>query len=332
VTIVFRFALPHALFLLLFLIPLFYFSLGKKRRQRSVAYPSLGIIQAAGLQAAVWKRYAGLALRGAVLVLIVFAMARPQTGRSERTVKSEGIDIMLLLDTSSSMQAQDFKPHNRLHVAKRVINDFVTKRSADRIGLVVFAAQAITQCPLTLDYDILTELVDRVEFGMLEDGTAIGVALATACNRLKDSEAKSRVVVLLTDGRNNMGMISPITAAEVAKSLGVKVYTIGVGTRGQVPVPVDDPLFGRRMVPMEMKLDEGTLRQIAQLTEGEYFRATDTDELMKIYDTIDELEKTSIETKSFVSYTDKFALFVAPALALLLIQILLSETWLREIP
>jgi Ca-activated chloride channel family protein len=259
-------------------------------------------------------------------------MARPQTGRSESTVKSEGIDIMLLLDTSSSMQAQDFKPRNRLHVAKQVVTDFVAKRKADRIGLVVFAAQAITQCPLTLDYPILIELVDSVEFGMLEDGTAIGVALATACNRLKDSETESRIVVLLTDGRNNMGLISPITAAEIAKSLGIKVYTIGVGTRGPVPVPVDDPLFGRRMVPMEMKLDEATLKQIAQLTEGEYFRATDAEELMKIYDTIDELEKTTIETKSFVTYTDRFSFFVAPALALLLVQFLLGELWLREIP
>ncbi|MCK5408195.1 MAG: VWA domain-containing protein, partial [Candidatus Krumholzibacteria bacterium] len=176
------------------------------------------------------------------------------------------------------------------------------------------------------------ELVDHVDFGMLEDGTAVGVALATACNRLKDSEAKSRIVVLLTDGRNNMGLISPITAAEVAKSLDIKVYTIGVGTRSPVPVPVDDPVFGRRLVPMEMKLDEETLQQIARLTEGEYFRATDTEELMKIYGRIDELEKTIVETQSFVSYTDKFSLFVVPALALLLVQFLLGELWLREMP
>jgi len=328
----FRFAIPQAFLLLMFLIPLFYFSLRKRKRERSIAYSSLDAIQAAGLEASPWKRYAKLALRTLVLILIVFGMARPQTGRSENTVKSEGVDIMLLLDTSSSMQAQDFKPRNRLHVAKRVIADFVAMRNADRIGLVVFAAQAITQCPLTLDHAILTKLVDQVDFGMLEDGTAVGVALATACNRLKDSEAKSRIVVLLTDGRNNMGLISPITAAEVAKSLDIKVYTIGVGTRGPVPVPVDDPLFGRRLVPMEMKLDEETLQQIANLTEGEYFRATDTEELMKIYERIDELEKTIIETQSFVSYTDKFSLFIAPALALLLIQLLLGELWLREIP
>ena len=328
----FRFAIPQAFFLLLFLIPLFYLSLRKNKRERSIAYSSVDLARAAGLEASVWKRYSRLGLRAFVLVLVVFAAARPQTGRSETTIKSEGIDIMLLLDTSSSMQAQDFKPRNRLHVAKNVISDFVAKREADRIGLVVFAAQAITQCPLTLDYPILTELVDMVEFGMLEDGTAIGVALATACNRLKDSEAESRIIVLLTDGRNNMGLISPITAAEVAKSLGIKVYTIGVGTRGPVPVPVDDPLFGRRMVPMEMKLDEATLKQIAQLTDGEYFRATDTEELKKIYEQIDALERTSIETQSFVSYTDRFSLFATPALMLLLVQFLMSELWLREIP
>lgn len=328
----FRFANPQWFLLLLLLLPILYFSLRRKSRERSIAYSSLDFVRAAGLEASPWKRYGKLVLRTLALVLIVFAVARPQTGRSEHTVRSEGVDIMLLLDTSSSMQAQDFKPRNRLHVAKRVITDFVEKRDADRIGLVVFAAQAITQCPLTLDYGILTQLVDQVDFGMLEDGTAIGVALATACNRLKDSDAKSRIVVLLTDGRNNMGLISPITAAEVAKSLGIKVYTIGVGTRGPVPVPVDDPLFGRRMVPMEMKLDEGTLRQIADLTDGEYFRATDSESLMKIYDTIDQLERTAIETKSFVSYTDRFLFLVAPALGLLLIQIVLAETWLREIP
>jgi len=330
--VIFRFAQPEAFLLLLLFVPLLYMGVRTKRRERSIAYSSLDLIEAAGMTAAFWKRYGKLFVRSLILLLIVFAAARPQTGRSQATVTTEGIDIVLLLDTSSSMQAQDFKPRNRLHVAKRVISDFVSKRNADRIGLVVFSAQAITQCPLTLDYNILRELVDRVEFGMLEDGTAIGVALATACNRLKNSQAKSRVVVLLTDGRNNMGLVSPITAAEVAKSLGIKVYTIGVGTRGLAPVPVDDPLLGRRLVPMEVQLDEETLQEIAQLTDGAYFRATDSEELLKIYDTIDELEKTTIETKSYTSYTERFLFFVAPALGLLLIQFLLSEVWLREIP
>jgi Ca-activated chloride channel family protein len=239
---------------------------------------------------------------------------------------------MLVLDTSSSMQAEDFKPRNRLHVAKAVVKDFISKRTNDRIGLVVFSAQAISQCPLTLDYDVLRDLVDRVDFGILEDGTAIGVALATACNRIKDSASKGRVVVLLTDGRNNMGMISPLTAAKVAKSLGVKVYTVGVGTTGVAPVPVRDPLFGRRTVPMEVQLDEETLKQIAETTEGEYFRATDAEELKQIYDRIDELEKTKIETKTYTSYTDKFSLFIIPALVLLVLELWLGDGLIRRFP
>lgn len=328
----FRFAQPYFLWLLVLIVPLIYQAVSARRRERSVAFSSLHIIESAGLQAPVWKRHGALLMRVLVLTLLVFALARPQTGRSESTVKTEGIDIVLLLDTSSSMQAQDFKPKNRLHVAKQVMADFITKRPGDRMGLVVFAAQSITQCPLTLDHDILRELIERVDFGMLQDGTAIGTALATACNRLKDSEAKSRVVVLLTDGRNNMGVVAPATAADVAKSLGIKVYTIGVGTRGLAPMPVDDPLFGRRLVQMEMQLDEKTLQQIADVTEGAYFRATDEEELAQIYDRIDELEKTTIETSTFVNYTDKFLFLAVPALALLVLQLVASELWLREIP
>jgi Ca-activated chloride channel family protein len=326
----FRFAEPHALWLLLLIVPLVYLS--RRRRDRSVAFSSLHLVASAGLEASLWKRHGKLVLRTVILLLLVIAIARPQTGRSESKIKSEGVDIVLLLDTSSSMQAQDFKPKNRLHVAKQVIQDFISKRGADRIGLVVFAAQSITQCPLTLDHDILQDLVERVEFGMLEDGTAIGSALATACNRLKDSEAKSRIVVLLTDGRNNMGVIAPSTAAEVAKSLGIKVYTVGVGTRGSAPMPVQDPLFGRRLVTMEMQLDEETLQQIADVTEGAYFRATDMEELMEIYNRIDELERTEIEMSTFVNYTDRFLFLALPALALLVVQLVASELWLREIP
>ncbi|MFQ5510289.1 MAG: VWA domain-containing protein [Candidatus Krumholzibacteriia bacterium] len=327
----FRFAHPQALFLLL-LIPAACLVLRGRNRGRSVAYSSLDLIEAAGMTASAWKRWLVPVLGILALVLIVAGVAGPQNRRTGGTIESEGIDIVLLLDTSSSMQAQDFKPRNRLHVAKEVVKKFITQRKNDRIGLVVFAAQSITQCPLTLDYDILQDLVDRVEFGMLEDGTAIGTALATACNRLKDSKAKSRVVILLTDGRNNMGIIAPVTAAEVAQSLGIKVYTVGVGTRGPVPVPVDDPLFGRRTVPMEMELDEDTLKEIAQLTDGEYFHATAARELAEIYDRIDELEKTKIESKTFTSYTDRFAYFVLPALALLLLRMGLDESVLRRIP
>lgn len=328
----FRFAHPYALLLLLLVVPMVYYGLRKPRRERSIAFSSLTDLTLAGMRAPFWKRYAKLVLRVLVFALIVLGIARPQTGRSESSIESEGIDIMLLIDTSSSMQAEDFRPKNRLHVAKEVVKDFVLKRENDRIGLVVFSAQAMTQCPLTVDHDVLVELVNEVDFAMLEDGTAIGVALATACNRLRDSEAKSRIVILLTDGRNNMGMVAPVTAAEVARALGIKVYTIGVGTRGPVPVPVSDPLFGRRRVSMRMELDEDTLQEIADLTEGRYFRATDTEELEATYAQIDELERTTIETQTFVNYTDRFMYLILPALALFVIQVGLSESAIREIP
>jgi Ca-activated chloride channel family protein len=239
---------------------------------------------------------------------------------------------MLVLDASGSMQAQDFKPRNRLNVAKEVIKEFIAGRDNDRIGLVAFAAQAVTQCPLTLDYPVLTRLVDEVDIGMLEDGTAIGVALATAVNRLKNSEAKSRVAILLTDGQNNAGTIDPTTAAKVAAALGIKVYTIGVGTRGRAPMPVNDPVFGRRMVSVQVDLDEGTLARIAELTDGRYFRATNREELVEIYDEIDELEKTRIESDTWVSYTDRFHWFVIPALGIFLVELALGQTALRELP
>jgi Ca-activated chloride channel family protein len=230
------------------------------------------------------------------------------------------------------MQAQDFEPKNRLFVAREVVKEFIAKRRQDRIGLVVFAADAITQCPLTLDYTLLAKLVDGVDFGMLDDGTAIGVALATACNRLRSSDATSRVVILLTDGQNNAGMVDPITAARVAASLGVKVYTVGVGTRGRAPMPIDDPVFGRRLVSVDVDIDEPTLRRIAELTDGRYFRATDRAELEEIYDRIDALEKSKVESETYVEYTSRFAWFVIPALALLMLELAFEQTWLRETP
>jgi Ca-activated chloride channel family protein len=196
----------------------------------------------------------------------------------------------------------------------------------------VFAADAMTQCPLTLDHTLLSKLVDGVDFGMLDDGTAIGVGLATACNRLRTSTAKSKVVVLLTDGQNNAGMVDPATAARVAASLGLRVYTIGVGTRGRAPIPVDDPVFGRRLISVEVDIDEVTMRKIADLTGGKYFRATDTDELVSIYNQIDQLEKTKVESESFVEYTDRFLWLIIPALGLFVLELGLAETVLRETP
>jgi Ca-activated chloride channel family protein len=327
----FRFAYPYLLGLLALLVPVVYVYV-RKRRERSVGYPSVDLVLGAGLEAGAWKRFGRLALRVAVLALLILAIARPQTGQSEYTTHTEGVDSLLVLDTSGSMQAQDFKPKNRLHVAKEVVKEFVDIRENDRIGLVVFAAHAITQCPLTLDYPVLTGLIDEVEIGMLEDGTAIGVALATAVNRLKNSEARSRVVVLLTDGQNNAGMIDPVTAAKVAAALGIKVYTIGVGTKGKAPMPVNDPVFGNRTILVEVNLDEEILTKIAELTDGRYFRATDRDELVEIYQQIDELEKTRIESETFVNYTDRYRWFALPALCLFLLELGLAQTVLREVP
>jgi Ca-activated chloride channel family protein len=328
---VFRFAYPYAFLLLILIVPVVYVAL-RRPRARSVGYSSLDLLVGAGLEASAWKRFGGLVLRVIVLALLVLAISRPQTGQSEYTTHTEGVDILLVLDTSGSMQAQDFKPKNRLHVAKEVVKEFVGKREHDRIGLVVFAAQAVTQCPLTLDYPVLTGLIDDVDIGMLEDGTAIGVALATAVNRLKNSEAESRLVVLLTDGQNNAGTIDPTTAAKVAAALGIKVYTIGVGTKGRAPMPVNDPIFGKRMVSVEVNLDEEMLTKIAELTEGQYFRATDPEELIEIYERIDELEKTRVESQSFVNYTDRFRWLLLPALGLFLMELALGQTVLRELP
>jgi Ca-activated chloride channel family protein len=327
----FRFAYPWVLASLACL-PLAAWYVIRHRGERSVAYSSLELLLGAGLEAPAWKRYATLALRLMVLALVILAVARPQTGRSKHTTYSEGIDIMLVLDTSGSMQAQDFEPKNRLNVAKEVVKDFISRRPEDRIGLVVFSADAMTQCPLTLDHALLSKLVDGVDFGMLDDGTAIGVALATACNRLRASHAKSKIVVLLTDGQNNAGMVDPTTAARVAASLGLKVYTVGVGTRGRAPIPVDDPVFGRRLISVEVDIDEATLLKIAEITHGKYFRATDREELAAIYNQIDKLEKSKVESETFVEYTERFAWFIVPAIGLFLLELGLGETVLRETP
>ncbi len=325
-----RFEYPYMFFLLLLIPPALY--LRRRRSERSVAFSSFSLFEGAGLEASAAKRYARTILRTAALVLLALALARPQTGRSESVIETEGVDILLVLDISGSMQAQDFKPKNRLEAAKEVVREFISKRPNDRIGLVAFASQAITQCPVTPDHHVLNRLVQEVDIGMLEDGTAIGVALATACNRLKNSEAKNRVVVLLTDGQNNAGSVDPPTAAKVARSLGIKVYTIGVGTRGVVPMPVDDPLLGKRIVPMQVDIDTEMLKDIADITKGKFFLATDSEELKEIYNKIDELEKTKIESKTYMNYTDHFAWFALPALCLLFLELVARELVLREVP
>ena len=240
---------------------------------------------------------------------------------------------MLVMDVSTSMLAEDFKPKNRIQAAKAVAKEFIEGRTNDRIGLVIFAGEAFPQCPLTLDYGVLMQIIDHVQVAPREwDGTAIGNGIATAVARLKDSKAKSKVIILLTDGVNNAGEIDPITAAQVARTFGIKVYTIGAGTRGVAMYPVDDPIWGRRYQPVRVEIDEELLQRIAALTGGQYFRATDSNKLREIYQQIGELEKTKIEVKEYTRYKELFVNYAGIALALLVLEIVLSHTFLRKLP
>jgi len=248
-----------------------------------------------------------------------------------REAFAEGVDIVMVLDTSTSMRAQDFNP-NRFEAAKEVGAEFVRGRRSDRVGLVVFAAKAFTQAPLTLDYDFLLDMLDEVEVGVVEDGTAIGTALAMAVNRLRETQAASKVVILLTDGQNNRGEIDPVTAADVAKALGVRVYAIGVGTYGEAPFVIDHPFAGRQRRMMPVEIDEDMLRSVAEKTGGKYYRATNKDALRDIYEEIGELEKTKIEERIYSDYAERYALFLLPAFGFVLLEILLSTTRLRRMP
>lgn len=271
-------------------------------------------------------------LRVFALVLLILALAGPRLGRTKVKSFSEGIDIVLALDISGSMKALDFPPGNRLDAAKAVAREFIAGREGDRIGLVVFASNSYTQCPLTTDYDVLQELLDEIEIGDIKDGTAVGMAIGNALNRLKEVPGESRIIILLTDGMNNTGVLDPLTAAQLAADLGVRVYTIGAGTQGKAPYPVDHPLFGRRVEYVEVDLDEETLIQIADATGGLYFRATDTQTLENIYERIDQLERTKVETEEYVEYRDLGGHLLWPALGLVLLELLLGLTWLRRMP
>jgi len=270
-------------------------------------------------------------LRALVLFLFIIALARPRSGYEETKIHTEGIDIVLTMDLSTSMKAVDFKP-NRLEAAKVVAEDFIKGRTNDRIGLVVFAAESFTQCPLTLDYGVLTSFLERLDFGLIEDGTAIGMGLATGVNRLKTSKAKSKVLILLTDGKNNAGVIDPITAAELAKTYQIKVYTIGVGTRGEAMYPVDDPIFGKRYVPQKVDIDEDLLREVARITGGKYYRAIDENKLKSIYDEISSMEKTKVEVENYMKYKELAWIFVLAGLFLLFIEMILNNTLFRKLP
>lgn len=275
----------------------------------------------------VWRLHLPFVLRCLALVLLVLALARPQKGYSWEESLTEGIDIQVVLDISGSMGAEDFQPRNRLEVAKRVVRDFIDQRPGDRIGLTVFSGAAMTRSPLTTDRAMLHFLVDAVELNSLPDGTAIGLALANATARLKDSAAETKVIVLVTDGVNNAGAIDPASAAAIAEGLGVKIYAVGVGTAGRVPVPLpmQNPLTGRREIQrvlMNVEVDEALLQRLAERTGGQFFKATDEAALREIFAAIDELEKTPIATKTYVRYEETFQPLVWAALGLLLLPLL----------
>lgn len=316
------------------------FPIGRTAPARAaVAYSSLVHARRSAHSGAPTVRRLVSALRLIVVALVLLALMRPQTGRALTEVSTEGIDIVLVIDTSGSMRALDLDEHerslsrrrDRLEVAKGVVETFIGQRPNDRIGLVVFGEQAFTQCPLTLDHGIAATFLEQLEIGMAGDATAIGSAVGVATRRLKDSDAESKVAVLLTDGRNNAGALTPLQAAEAAAALGVKLYTIGVGTRGQAPIIVETR-FGPRVVHEDVEIDEDTLRQMATVTGGAYFRAEDVAGLQEIYERIDELEKTEITQESYMEYEERFAWLVTPAVFLLLLEVMLLDTRLRKLP
>ncbi len=328
-----QFADPRALLFLLVIPWLVYRNLrDRRRREPTVLYSSLGLLRTVERTTRSMFAFLPVSLKIVALTLLIVALARPQGGRGEEQIVSEGIDIVLVLDVSGSMKSEDFTPKNRLGVAKDVMSDFIRGRTADRLGLVVFAGGAITQCPLTVDHEALIRFLEAAQIGMIEDGTAIGVALATGANRLKDAEGQSRVMVLLTDGVNNRGEVDPLTAARLASSLDIKVYTIGVGRQGTAPYPVDDPFFGKRYIQIDVEIDEEILREIARITGGRYFRATNTEALQVIYDEIDEMEKTVVNKQRHIVYTELYRVFVVTAFGLLALGSVLSASVFRRIP
>ncbi len=322
---------PEFFYLLLVLIPMTaWYIFRQKRNTASIQVSSTAPVFKAPRTIRHYLRHLVFVTRIIALAFFVAVLARPQSSRSWENVTTEGIDIVIALDISSSMLARDFTP-DRLEAAKNVAMEFISGRQYDRMGLVVFSGEAFTQCPLTTDRAVLLNLFKDIQSGMIEDGTAIGNGLATSVARLKDSEAISRVVILLTDGENNSGEIAPVTAAEIAKTYGIRVYTVGVGSIGTAPYPVQTQ-FGVQLRDMEVKIDEKTLQEISSITDGKYFRATSNTSLEEIYKEIDQLEKSKIEVKEFSRRTEEFLPFAALGLLFLIISLLLRTTLFRSIP
>ena len=329
-----RFSNPGLLCLVLAIPAIIWMEYGIKGKP-ALLYSSIRPLQGSSRRYFISPRGILLLLRSLALIFLILALARPQTGRSNTEVQTQGIDIMLALDTSWSMEAMDFESENkwvnRLDVVKQVVASFIKGRKNDRIGMVVFAENAYTQCPLTLDYEVLVRFLDRVQVGMAGDGTAVGSAIATAVKRLRDSQAKSKVVILLTDGSNNAGTIDPEAAAKLAKGYNIKVYCIGAGTKGPAPFRVDS-VFGEQTIYQKVDLDEDSLKLIARITGGEYFRATDTESMVAIYKKIDAMEKTPVKVKEYKEYTEQFTLFLVLGIFLLGMEVFLGNTWLRVVP
>ena len=333
----FQFHNPNILFLL-FLIPLYLFFYWRNQRGTAIRFSSIRGLKKIGPSPVVVFRHSVAVIRCLTILFLVLALARPQKGIRETRITTEGIDIMLTVDVSTSMRAEDFtlggKRYNRLEVAKRVIADFILERSGDRIGMVVFGGQAYTQCPLTADYTVLLQLLDKIEIGMVEDRTAIGTAISTSLNRLRELEAKSKIIILLTDGDNNAGKIDPQTAARMAETLDVKIYTIGIGSKGPVPYPVGrNPRTGKLIYRnVEIPLNDTGLKDIARTTGGEFYLASNTGMLEEVFSRIDELEKTTGEEVIYTEYNELFPYFIGLGLLALLLGVVLTNTRFRRLP
>jgi Ca-activated chloride channel homolog len=330
-----RFLSPECLWLLAFL-PLIAFWRGRRGAVPAVEYSNTQVVHAIARETRSRSGAWLTSLKVAALGLLILGLARPQTGSTSTEVRASGIDIMLLLDVSGSMRSLDFKldgnPASRVEVVKSVVAKFIADRPDDRIGLTVFAGAPYLVSPVTLDHDWLLKNLDRVEIGTTEDGTAIGSAIASGVNRLRNQDAKSKVIVLLTDGQNNSGKISPLTAAEAARALGIRVYTIGIGVRGEAPYPVTDSFGNQQIVMEKVDVDEGTLQKIAAITGGQFYRATNTEALERIYADIDRLEKTAHTRKSHEHWQEDFSWFVVPGLLLLCLSAVLERTRWRRLP
>lgn len=327
-----HFASPYYLWLLTALVPMAgYYVWRTLQGGAAIQISSVDGVVRAPKTIRYYLRHLPFVLRAAAFALLVVALARPQDVERLSHTNTEGIDIMLAIDVSGSMLARDFRP-DRITAAKEVAGSFIADRYGDRIGLVAFAGEAFTQSPLTTDQGTLQTLLARIRSGLIEDGTAIGNGLATAINRLRESNAKSKVIILLTDGENNRGEIAPLTAAEIARDQGIRVYTIGVGTRGTAPYPTVDFFGNPTVVQAKVQIDEKILGEIADLTGGRYFRATDNAKLQSIYDEINQLEKSKVEISQYTTYTEEYLRWAAAALALLLVEFLLRTLWLKSLP